>query len=519
MDKIIIIDFGGQYCHLIARRIRDLGVFSEICPYDIQLKNLKAKSPKGIILSGGPNSVYEKGSPHLSDEFYNYISQEQVPVLGICYGFHLIIHHLNGKIESHTLKEYGKTEIKIIKSEGLFEGLDRTEIVWMSHGDQVKEMPEGFEKLASSETCPIVAYRNDQKLLYGVQFHPEVSHTQKGPQILENFISNIVHAEKEWELKNWIENSINIIYKKIGSHDRAILGLSGGVDSSVAAVLLHKAIGERLHCIFVNNGVLRKNEAFEVQKTFQDELGFQNFHYVDAEEEFLQSLQGIEDPEEKRKIIGHKFIEIFENKTIELEKKYPSIKFLVQGTIYPDRVETAATSKTAAKIKSHHNLTLPEDMKLKVLEPLKDLYKDEVRKIGLKLGLPEEIVHRHPFPGPGLAVRIVGTINKERLEILREADAILIEEIRKEGIYREIWQAFCVFLPLKTVGIMGDYRTYEYLCAMRIVESQDAMTANFAKLDWDFLERVSTRIINEVKSINRVVYDISNKPPATIEFE
>jgi len=519
MDKIIILDFGGQYCHLIARRVRDLGVYSEILPYDTPIRKLRETNPKGMILSGGPNSVYEKGSPQLTEEFYNYIQQENIPVLGICYGLHLIIHQLNGIIESHKKKEYGKTEIQILKSEGLFEGLKGREIVWMSHGDQVKEMPKDFEILAKTETCPIAAYGNDNKLLYGVQFHPEVVHTQKGDRILENFIINIAKARKEWKLKDWIDRSVASIQKQVGSNDQVLLGLSGGVDSSVAAVLIHKAIGDRLHCIFVNNGVLRKNEVGEVQKTFQEELGFKNFHYMNAEDDFLHSLEGVEDPEEKRKIIGHKFIEIFENKTIGLEKQYPRIKYLAQGTIYPDRVETAVTSKSAAKIKSHHNLTLPEDMKLKVIEPLKDLYKDEVREIGLQLGLPDQIIYRHPFPGPGLAVRIVGAITKERLDILREADAILIEQIKEEGIYKKIWQAFCVFLPLKTVGIMGDFRTYEYLCAIRIVESKDAMTANFAKLDWEFLERVSTKIINEVKNINRVVYDISNKPPATIEFE
>lgn len=519
MDKIIILDFGGQYCHLIARRVRDLGVYSEIYPYDISVKKLRALHPKGIILSGGPNSVYEEGSPQLSEEFYEYIFKEKVPVLGICYGLHLIIHQLKGTIESHDKKEYGKTKIDILKPEGLFEGLDTHEIVWMSHGDQVKKMPDGFEVLASTDTCPIAAYGNDSKLLYGVQFHPEVNHTQKGNRILENFIIGIAHTREDWKLTNWIQNSVESIQKTVGSKNKVILGLSGGVDSSVVSVLLHRALGDRLHCIFVNNGVLRKNEISEVKKTFRDELGFENFHYVDAEQDFLNELEGIEDPEKKRKIIGHKFIKIFENQTIELEHRYPNIEFLAQGTIYPDRVETAATSKSTAKIKSHHNLTLPSDMQLKVIEPLKDLYKDEVRKIGLELGLPEQIVYRHPFPGPGLAVRIVGEITKERLDILREADAILIEEIKKEGIYKEIWQAFCVFLPLKTVGIMGDFRTYEYLCAIRVVESKDAMTANFAKLDWNFLERVSTRIINEVESINRVVYDVSNKPPATIEFE
>ncbi|MHA1273665.1 MAG: glutamine-hydrolyzing GMP synthase [Promethearchaeota archaeon] len=519
MDTIIVLDFGGQYCHLIARRIRDLGVYSEILPFDVSIERLKEISPKGIILSGGPSSVYDENSPKLSENFFNYIKEYKIPILGICYGFHLIIHQLGGKIEPHKHKEYGKTELKIIKPNGIFRNLERNQIVWMSHGDQVKDMPEGFEILAETKTTPIAAYGNDKLLMYGVQFHPEVVHTLHGNEILNNFIENIAKAKKEWKLKNWIEQTIEKIRKTIGPENGVILGLSGGVDSSVTAVLLHRAIGDRLHSIFVNNGLLRKDEEYEVQKTFREKLGFKNFHYVDAEQLFLDRLKNIEDPEQKRKIIGHTFIEIFENKTIELEKEYPNIKFLAQGTIYPDRVETAATSKSAAKIKSHHNLTLPENMKLKIIEPLKDLYKDEVRRIGLRLGLPKEIVNRHPFPGPGLAVRVLGAIDKEKLNILREADAILIEEIKKAGIYESLWQAFCVFIPIKTVGIMGDYRTYEYLCAIRAVESLDAMTANFSKLDWNLLEKISTRIINEVKGINRVVYDISNKPPSTIEYE
>jgi len=519
MEKMIVLDFGGQYCHLIARRIRELGVYSEILPYDSGIEILKTLNPKGIILSGGPNSVYEINSPKLHEDFFNFISKENIPVLGICYGLHLIVHHFGGKITPHDNKEYGKTELEIVDPNLLLQSLEKVEIVWMSHGDQVSMLPEGFKIYAKTKNCPIAAYGNEEKNLYGVQFHPEVVHTPKGNQILENFVIEIAKAKKEWKLENWIENTINEVRKEIGSENRVILGLSGGVDSSVTAVLLHKAIGDRLHNIFVNNGLLRKNEEIEVQETFREKLSFINFHYVDAEDLFLEKLRGVEDPEEKRKIIGHTFIKVFEKKTIELEKAYPDIKYLAQGTIYPDRVETSATSNSSAKIKSHHNLTLPDDMMLKIIEPLRDLYKDEVRKIGLQLGIPKEIIIRHPFPGPGLAVRIIGAIEKGRLEILREADTILISEIKKAGIYESLWQAFCVFLPLKTVGIMGDFRTYDYLCAIRIVESRDAMTANFAKLDWDLLERIGTRIINEVKGINRVVYDISNKPPSTIEFE
>jgi len=519
MDTIYILDFGGQYCHLIARRIRELGIYSEILPYDIDFKKFKKIKPKAIILSGGPNSVYESNSPKLKKDFFEYIKKNSIPVLGICYGHQLIVHLFKGKIEVREKKEYGKITLHTIEPTILFDDLEKVETVWMSHGDQVVELPEGFSVLAETENCPIAAYCSNDKLLYGVQFHPEVSNTPKGDLILENFALKIAQCKKDWKLDDWIQRSIENIQKQVGSDNRVILGLSGGVDSSVTAILLHKAIGDRLHCIFVNNGVLRKNEEFEVQKVFKDELYFKNFHYVNAEDFFLERLKGIEDPEEKRKIIGHAFIEIFEKKTIELEKKFPKIKYLAQGTIYPDRVETAAIGKTTAKIKSHHNLTLPDDMKLEIIEPLKDLYKDEVRKIGLELGLPADLINRHPFPGPGLAVRIVGSINKERLDILREADQILIEDIKRAGIYDNLWQVFCVFLPLKTVGIMGDYRTYEYICSIRIVESLDAMTANFAKLDWDLLERIGARIVNEVEGINRVVYDISNKPPSTIEYE
>ena len=519
MDKIIVLDFGGQYCHLIARRIRDLGVYSEILPFDVDLDKLKAVQPKGIILSGGPSSVYEAGSPQLPDGFFKLIIEEKIPVLGICYGHHQIIHVLGGKIEAHDSKEYGKTNLEIIEPNLLLDSLEEKEVVWMSHGDQVKSLPEGFQVLAKTDTCPIAAYGNDKKKIYGVQFHPEVVHTPKGNQILDNFIDKIASARKEWKLEDWIERSIEDIRKEIGPENRVILGLSGGVDSSVTAVLLHEAIGDRLHSIFVNNGLLRKYEEKEVQQIFKDKLKFENFHYIDAEDLFLERLKNVGDPEEKRKIIGHTFIDVFEKKTIELEKDYPDIKYLAQGTIYPDRVETAATSKVAAKIKSHHNLTLPDDMKLEIIEPLKDLYKDEVRKIGLKLGLDKELIERHPFPGPGLAVRCLGTVEKERLDILRDADHILIEEIKKAGVYNDLWQILCVFLPVKSVGIMGDFRTYENICAIRAVKSLDAMTANFAKLDWDLLEKISTRIINEVKGFNRVVYDISNKPPSTIEYE
>ena len=519
MDIIIVLDFGGQYTHLITRRIRDLGVYSEILPHDVNLDEIKKKKPKAIILSGGPSSVYEQKAPKLNNQILQFTTENKIPVLGICYGHHLIMHMSGGKVESKEKKEYGKANLIILEENLLFDSLEKEQIVWMSHGDQITEIGPGFKAYAKTETCPVAAFGNQQKLLFGVQFHPEVVNTPNGNKILENFVYKIGKCKKEWKLEGWIDDQVKEIRRKIGTDNRVILGLSGGVDSSVTAALLHKAIGDRLHCIFVNNGLLRKNEENEVQEMFKENLKFSNFHYVNAEDLFLNKLLNVKDPEEKRRIIGHTFIEVFENKTIELEKVHSDIKYLAQGTIYPDRVETSATSKVSAKIKSHHNLTLPDDMTLKIIEPLKDLYKDEVRKIGLELGLPEHIVKRHPFPGPGLAVRIVGSIGKHRLDILREADEILINEIKNAGIYESLWQAFCVFLPLKTVGIMGDFRTYENMCSIRIVESTDVMTANFAKLDWDLLEKIASRIINEVQGINRVVYDITNKPPGTIEYE
>lgn len=518
-DTILVIDFGGQYCHLISRRVRDLGVYSEILPYTASLDQIRDLNPKGIILSGGPSSVYEEGAPKIGSDLVEFSTSAGIPLLGLCYGHHLLAQILGGQVTPHQKKEYGKTPLKIIKAVDTLAGLQEEEIVWMSHGDQVESLPDGFEVFASTELCPVAAYGNATLKIYGLQFHPEVRHTPSGDKILANFLFDICECEKSWELSNLIPNMIQRIKDQVGQEGRVILGLSGGVDSSVAAFLLHQAIGEHLHCIFVNNGLLRKGEVEQVQQTFKDEMGFENFHYIDAEDLFLSRLTGVVDPEEKRKIIGHTFIEVFEGKARELEEIYPNIHFLGQGTIFPDRVETAATSNSSNKIKSHHNVTLPPDMALELVEPLRDLYKDEVRRIGRALGMPEELITRHPFPGPGLSVRCVGAVKKEYLDLLREADAILIEEIRNAGIYEQLWQAFAVFLPCKTVGVMGDFRTYEYICALRVVESTDAMTANFAKLEWDLLEGISTRIINEVRGFNRVVYDISNKPPSTIEFE
>jgi len=519
VKPVIVLDFGSQYTHLIARRIRELGVYSEIYSFDIQVEKVEQINPSAVILSGGPQSVYEKESVQLSSDLFKYLLRKKIPILGICYGFHLIAKFFGGNIVRKEKKEYGRSKLEIFQNNILFKGLEQVEIVWMSHGDQAIKLPEGFDILAKTINCPIAAYTNPDKKIYGVQFHPEVNNTPKGQIILKNFIFQIAKCKKEWELKDWIKETIVKIQEKVGNENRVILGLSGGVDSSVAAVLLHKAIGDRLHCIFVNNGLLRRNEEKEIQNIFKEQLRLKNFHYINAGEIFLEKLKGVDDPEEKRQIIGYTFIDIFEKKTIELENTFPNIKYLAQGTIYPDRVETAATSKATAKIKSHHNVTLPDDMKLELIEPLEDLYKDEVRKIGLELGLSKETVNRHPFPGPGLAVRCLGPIDKSKLDILKDADSILLEEIEKANLYNKLWQIFCVLIPVKTVGVMGDNRTYEYICSIRAVESVDAMTASFAKLDWDLLERIGTRIINEVKGFNRVVYDISNKPPSTIEYE
>jgi GMP synthase (glutamine-hydrolysing) len=517
-DMIIVIDFGGQYCHLISRRVRDAGVYSEIRPYDVRLEELDQLPIKGVILSGGPSSVYEEGAPLLDRSFFDFFASKSIPVLGICYGHQLIGYVLGGKTEPNQIKEYGRTELHVASATGVLEGVDSEETVWMSHGDQVKEVPEGFEILASTDDCPIAAFVSGDGLVHGLQFHPEVRHTPNGQHMLENFIFNICHCEVNWSMESWISDAIASIQNEVGEN-RVLLALSGGVDSTVVSVLMQKAIGDQLHCVFVDNGVMRKNEGQDVENFFLNVLNYQQFYRVDAQDQFLSKLEGITDPEEKRKIIGYTFIEVFEEKANALAADFGSFEYLAQGTIYPDRVETAATSKSASKIKSHHNVTLPEKMQMKVMEPLKDLYKDEVRKVGRILGIPDEIINRHPFPGPGLAIRCVGEVKKEYLDLLREADVILTEEIKKAGIYDELWQAFPVFLPVKTVGVQGDFRTYKYMCALRVVESVDAMTANFARLDWDLLDRVATRIINEVKGFNRIVYDISNKPPSTIEFE
>ncbi|MBI5148367.1 glutamine-hydrolyzing GMP synthase [Candidatus Pacearchaeota archaeon] len=509
---IAILDFGSQYSHLILRRIRELGVFSQIFPYDVDINIIKKLNPEGIILSGGPASIYEKTALQCDKKLFSLGK----PILGICYGHQLITKELGGKVERSDKKEYGKKILEIKDKKDLFKGLADQEIIWMSHGDKIIKSPKGFEVLGSTKECKISAFRNSEKKIYGVQFHPEVSHTSKGTTILKNFIFRICNCRKEWTIKNVKKELINKIKKEVGN-EGVLIGVSGGIDSLVAATLLNKIIGDKLYCIFIDNGLLRQNEKREVISSYK-KLGFKNFNFVNAREEFLNKLKGVTDPERKRKIIGHTFIKMFEKITRDLEKR-EKIKFLAQGTIYPDRVESAKTSKSASKIKSHHNLTLPKKMKFQIIEPLKELYKDEVKRLGNELQVPKEWVSRHPFPGPGLAIRILGGITEERIKILREVDSIFIEELRKNKLYEKIWQAFAALLPVKAVGVMGDNRTYNYIISLRAVLSRDGMTADWAKIPLHVLEKISNRILNEVKGVNRVLYDISQKPPATIEYE
>ncbi len=512
-DRILILDFGSQYTQLIARRIRELGVYSEIQPYNFPLEKIREFDPRGIILSGGPSSVLDEGAPYIQRELFDL----GYPVLGICYGMQLITRMLGGEVEYSPSREYGKAMMEILDNDDLFDGFRVGEKiqVWMSHSDRIKRIPPDFEVIARSENSPVAAFRNRKRNIFGVQFHPEVVHTPRGREILANFVFKISRAEANWNMTSFIEEETERIRNVVGN-SKVILALSGGVDSSVVAALLHRSIGDQVHAVFVNNGLLRKGEPEQVVDTFENKLGMKNFIYVDAEKEFLEALKGVTDPEKKRKIIGHKFIEIFENVANSID----GVEFLAQGTLYPDVIESVSFKGPSAKIKSHHNVGgLPEKMNLKLIEPLRELFKDEVRKLGLELGLPEEIVYRHPFPGPGLAIRIIGEITREDLDLLREADAVVVEEIKRAGLYRKVWQAFAVLLPINSVGVMGDERTYERVVAVRIVESQDGMTADWSKVPYEVLEVISNRIVNDIKGINRVVYDISSKPPSTIEWE
>lgn len=509
---VVVFDFGSQYTQLIARRVRELGVYSELLPHDAPISEIERLQPAAFILSGGPASVYEEGAPQLAD----YVLKSGKPVLGICYGMQLITRALGGHVAPAAHKEYGPASIRRTGESPLFHGLESDLQVWMSHGDRIETLPEGFVALAQSDNAPLAAMGKGQVL--GIQFHPEVAHTPQGKEILSNFLFNVSHIEPNWSAASFIDSAIDAIRAQVGE-GRVLCGLSGGVDSAVAAVLVHRAIGDRLTCLFVDNGLLRQNEAEEVVETFGRHMHM-NLVAVDASELFLAALDGVSDPEEKRKRIGTTFIRVFEKEARKLEES-GRFDFLAQGTLYPDVIESATPERpNAARIKTHHNVGgLPADLQFKLVEPLRYLFKDEVRRVGLELGMPEEIVWRQPFPGPGLAVRLLGPVSKPRLDTLRAADAIVRAELKAAGLDREIWQAFAVLLPIQSVGVMGDFRTYADVVAVRAVTSSDGMTSDWAQIPFDVLGRISSRIVNEVPHVNRVVYDITSKPPATIEWE
>ena len=508
-DKIVVLDFGSQYNQLIARRIREMGVFSELKAHDTEIDYYKNDPEiRGIVFSGGPNSVYEEGALLVDPQIYEL----GIPVLGICYGMQLMAHQLGGEVKSGKIREYGKSDIDIKHFNPMCEGLPSTQAVWMSHGDEVHRVPEGFTQDAFSESGVLASMSNVAKHLYGVQFHPEVKHSVYGQTWLKNFVFNVCKAQNNWKLEDFIEQEVQAI-RDVTQGQEVLCALSGGVDSSVVAALLHKAIGDKLTCMFVDHGLLRENEAEQVKVTFEDHFNI-NLIKIDAKERFLSKLAGVADPEKKRKIIGEEFIRVFESES----KKLSHIAFLAQGTLYTDIIESG--TKTARTIKSHHNVGgLPKDMHFKLIEPLNMLFKDEVRQLGLLLGLSEAMVHRQPFPGPGLAIRIIGDVTEEKLHIVQKSDTILHEEFKKAGLDREIWQYFTVLTNIQSVGVMGDQRTYDYALGIRAVTSIDGMTADYAKVPYEILDRVSNRIVNEVKGVNRILYDVTSKPPATIEWE
>ncbi len=513
-QSIVVLDFGAQYSQLIARRIREQNVFSVVLPCTASLDEIKSYSPAGIVLSGGPSSVYDADAPPADDRVLHL----GLPVLGICYGLQFMVYKLGGKVRAADKREYGHAQVELLNATSpLFKGLQGPLPVWMSHGDEADELPPGFELIAKTSNA-VAAIQNPAQKFYAVQFHPEVHHTPRGTEILRNFVFDICGLKPNWTPQSFIDETIANVRQTVGS-GRVICGLSGGVDSSVAAELVHRAVGDQLTCIFVNNGVLRKNEFQSVQKNLRDKLGL-NIDAVDASERFLSKLAGVTDPEKKRKIIGNEFIAVFEEEAHRIEQMHGKVEWLVQGTLYPDVIESRSVRGPSQVIKSHHNVGgLPEKMKLRLIEPLKELFKDEVRQIGRDLGMPEDILQRQPFPGPGLAVRILGEVTADRVALLQEADDIVVTEIKRAGLYNKVWQSFAVLLPVMSVGVMGDMRTYAYTCAIRAVHSEDGMTADWVPLPHEVLKTISSRIVNEVKGINRVVYDITSKPPGTIEWE
>jgi GMP synthase (glutamine-hydrolysing) len=512
-DKVLILDFGSQYTQLIARRVRECEIYSEIHPYDVSVEKVRSLSPKGMIFSGGPASVYESNAPRCNPA----LLRMGIPILGICYGMQLIGHLLGGKVIHSEKREYGKIKLTLDEEGKLFKSLGKKGsqlVVWMSHGDQLETLPPGFYATAHSKNTPYAAIEDAQRKIYGLQFHPEVVHTQRGLDLIKHFLFHICKCSNQWTMRSFLDQTNSNLRKRIGSK-KVICALSGGIDSTVVALLLHRVAGDALKCIFVNNGVLRKNEVSQVVNLFRHHFKIPLI-YVDAEDHFLRKLRGVTDPEEKRKSIGKEFIFIFEREA----KKIGGVEYLAQGTLYPDVIESISSRGPSATIKSHHNVGgLPKRMRLRLVEPLRELFKDEVRQLGKVMGLPDEMITRQPFPGPGLAIRIIGEVNRERLEILRTADEIVIEEMKKGHLMDKVWQSFAILLPVKTVGVMGDERSYENVIALRVVESQDGMTADWARLPYKILENISNRIINEVKKVNRVVYDISSKPPSTIEWE
>jgi len=510
-ERIVILDFGSQYTQLIARRVRELGVYSEIQPYSISLEELARLRPSGIILSGGPSSVYAPDAP-LADRG---VFELGVPILGICYGLQLIAYLLGGEVDRSARHEYGRAQLIVDDGSDLLAGIGEYASVWMSHGDALTKTPPGFRRLAHTANSSVAALRNEAGTVYGVQFHPEVAHTPRGKEILSNFLFNVCRCKGGWNARSFVESTVEEIRRKVAAQEHVVLALSGGVDSTVVALILQGALGDRVHAIHVDNGLMRKDESAGVVSLFHDHFAME-IDFVDASDMFLERLRGVDDPEEKRRRIGETFIRVFESRAV----RYPHVRYLAQGTLYPDVIESVSQKGPSATIKTHHNVGgLPEKMDLKLIEPLRELFKDEVRGIGRELGIPERMLRRHPFPGPGLAVRVLGEVTKERLETLRAADAIFTGELETEGLYDEVWQAFAVLLPVRSVGVMGDERTYSNVVALRAVTSVDGMTADWAQLPPDFLAQVSNHIINEVPAVNRVVYDISSKPPATIEWE